>query len=149
MFKISDLQSQEASLKGLKRRSRIILFFLFFISLAGALQIIKLTVIDQENYATESENNRIIRVPVYPARGLIGLAKDNSLLVENIVAQQLRINLKSTADIDSTIKDIQETIGIPEETIRVFYKALSSNSRNSNIILIDDLSEEQLGDRQM
>ena len=144
MFKISDLQSQEASLKGLKRRSRIILFFLFFISLAGALQIIKLTVIDQENYATESENNRIIRVPVYPARGLIGLAKDNSLLVENIVAKQLRINLKSTADIDSTIKDIQETIGIPEETISVFYKALSSNSRNLNIILIDDLSEEQV-----
>ena len=144
MFKISDLQSQEASLKGLKRRSRIILFFLFFISLAGALQIIKLTVIDQENYAMESENNRIIRVPVYPARGLIGLAKDNSLLVENIVAQQLRINLKSTADIDSTIKDIQETIGIPEETISVFYKALSSNSRNSNITLMDDLSEEQV-----
>ena len=144
MFKISDLQSQEASLKGLKRRSRIILFFLFFIALAGALQIIKLTVIDQENYATESENNRIIRVPVYPARGLIGLAKDNSLLVENIVAKKLRINLKSTADIDSTIKDIQETIGIPEETIRVFYKALSSNSRNSNIILMDDLSEEQV-----
>ena len=144
MFKISDLQSQEASLKGLKRRSRIILFFLFFISLAGALQIIKLTVIDQENYAMESENNRIIRVPVYPARGLIGLAKDNSLLVENIVAKQLRINLKSTADIDSTIKDIQETIGIPEETMRAFYKALSSNSRNSNITLMDDLSEEQV-----
>jgi len=144
MFKISDLQSQEASLKGLKRRSRIILFFLFFISLASALQIIKLTVIDQENYVTESENNRIIRVPVYPARGLIGLAKDNSLLVENIVAQQLRINLKSTADLDSTIKDIQETIGIPEETVRAFYKALSSNSRNSNITLIDDLSEEQV-----
>ena len=144
MFKISDLQSQEASLKGLKRRSRIIFFFLFFISTEGALQIIKLTVIDQENYTTESENNRIIRVPVYPARGLIGLAKDNSLLVENIVAKQLRINLKSTADIDSTIKDIQETIGIPEETISVFYKALSSNSRNLNIILIDDLSEEQV-----
>jgi penicillin-binding protein 2 len=144
MFKISDLQSREASLKGLKRRSRIILFFLFFISLAGALQIIKLTVIDQENYATESEKNRIIRVPVYPARGLIGLAKDNSLLVENIVAQQLRINFKSTADIDSTIKDIQETIGIPEETIRAFYKALSSNPRNSSIAVMDDLSEEQV-----
>ena len=55
MFKISDLQSQEASLRGLKARSRIILFFLILISLAGVIQIVKLTVIDQENYVTESE----------------------------------------------------------------------------------------------
>ena len=144
MFKISDLQGQEASLKGLKRRSRIILGFLFFVSLAGVLQIVKLTVIDQENYATESEKNRIIRVPVYPSRGLIGLAKSNRLLVENIVAQQLTINFKSTADIDSTIVDIQKTIGIPEEFVRTFYKVLSSNPRNMNIILMDDLTEEQV-----
>ena len=144
MFKISDLQSQEASLRGLKARSRIILFFLIFISLAGVIQIVKLTVIDQENYVTESEKNRIIRVPVYPARGLIGLAKDNKLLVENIVAQQLTINSKSTTDIASTIVDIQKTIGIPEEVVSTFYKVLSSNPRNRNIILMDDLTEEQV-----
>ena len=144
MFKISDLQSQEASLRGLKARSRIILFFLIIISLAGVMQIVKLTVIDQENYVTESEKNRIIRVPVYPARGLIGLAKDNKLLVENIVAQQLTINSKSTTDIASTIVDIQKTIGIPEEVVTTFYKVLSSNPRNRNITLMDDLSEEQV-----
>ena len=144
MFKISDLQSQEASLRGLKARSRIILFFLIIISLAGVIQIVKLTVIDQENYVTESEKNRIIRVPVYPARGLIGLAKDNKLLVENIVAQQLTINSKSTTDIASTIVDIQKTIGIPDEVVRTFYKVLSSNPRNRNITLMDDLTEEQV-----
>ncbi|MDA7601102.1 penicillin-binding protein 2 [Gammaproteobacteria bacterium] len=144
MFKISDLQSQEASLRGLKARSRLILFFLIIISLAGVIQIVKLTVIDQENYVTESEKNRIIRVPVYPARGLIGLAKDNKLLVENIVAQQLTINSKSTTDIASTIVDIQKTIGIPEEVVRSFYKVLSSNPRNRNITLMDDLTEEQV-----
>jgi penicillin-binding protein 2 len=144
MFKISDLQSQEASLRGLKARSRIILFFLIIISLAGVIQIVKLTVIDQENYVTESEKNRIIRVPVYPARGLIGLAEDNKLLVENIVAQQLTINFKSTTDIASTIVDIQKTIGIPEEVVRTFYKVLSSNPRNRNITLMDDLTEEQV-----
>ena len=144
MFKISDLQSQEASLRGLKARSRIILFFLIIISLAGVIQIVKLTVIDQENYVTESEKNRIIRVPVYPARGLIGLAKDNKLLVENIVAQKLTINFKSTTDVASTILDIQKTIGIPEEVVLTFYKVLSSNPRNRNITLMDDLTEEQV-----
>ena len=144
MFKISDLQSQEASLRGLKARSRLILFFLIIISLAGVIQIVKLTVIDQENYVTESEKNRIIRVPVYPARGLIVLAEDNKLLVENIVAQQLTINSKSTTDIASTIVDIQKTIGIPEEVVRTFYKVLSSNPRNRNITLMDDLTEEQV-----
>ena len=144
MFRISDLQSQEASLRGLKARSRIILFLLLIISLAGVIQIVKLTVIDQENYVTESEKNRIIRVPVYPARGLIGLAKDNKLLVENIVAQKLTINFKSTTDIASTILDIQKTIGIPEEVVPTFYKVLSSNPRNRNITLMDDLTEEQV-----
>lgn len=144
MFKISDLQSQEASLRGLKARSRIILFFLILISLAGVIQIVKLTVIDQENYVTESEKNRIIRVPVYPSRGLIGLAKDNKLLVENIVVQQLTINFKSTTDIASTIVDIQKTIGIPEEFVTTFYKVLSSNPRNGNITLMDDLPEEKV-----
>jgi len=144
MFKISNLQSQEASLRGLKARSRIILFFLIIISLAGVIQIVKLTVIDQENYVTESEKNRIIRVPVYPARGLIGLAKDNKLLVENIVAQKLTINFKSTTDVASTILDIQKTIGIPEEVVLTFYKVLSSNPRNRNITLMDDLTEEQV-----
>ena len=144
MFKISDLQSQETSLRGLKARSRIILFFLIIISLAGVIQIVKLTVIDQENYVTESEKNRIIRVPVYPARGLIGLAKDNKLLVENIVAQKLTINFKSTTDVASTILDIQKTIGIPEEVVLTFYKVLSSNPRNRNITLMDDLTEEQV-----
>ena len=144
MFKISDLQSQEASLRGLKARSRIILFFLILISLAGVIQIVKLTVIDQENYVTESEKNRIIRVPVYPSRGLIGLAKDNKLLVENIVAQKLTINFKSTTDIASTIVDIQKTIGIPEEVVTTFYKVLSSNPRNGNITLMDDLPEEKV-----
>ena len=144
MFKISDLQSQEASLRGLKARSRIIFFFLILISLAGVIQIVKLTVIDQENYVTESEKNRIIRVPVYPSRGLIGLAKDNKLLVENIVVQQLTINFKSTTDIASTIVDIQKTIGIPEEFVTTFYKVLSSNPRNGNITLMDDLPEEKV-----
>ena len=144
MFKISDLQSQEASLRGLKARSRIIFLIIFIISLAGVIQIVKLTVIDQEDYVTESEKNRIIIVPVYPSRGLIGLAKDNKLLVENIVAQQLTINFKSTTDIASTIADIQKTIGIPEEVVRTFYKVLSSNPRNMNITLMDDLTEEQV-----
>ena len=144
MFKISDLQSQEASLRGLKRRSKIVMAFLFVLSLAGAIQILKLTVIQQENYVTESEKNRIIRVPVYPARGLIGLSGDDSLLVENIVSQKLTINLISTVNIDSTIKDIQKSIGIPEEVILSFYDSVSSNPRNTNITLMDDLSEEQV-----
>ena len=100
MFKISDLQSQESSLRGLKRRSKIVMAFLFVLSLAGAIQILKLTVIQQENYVTESEKNRIIRVPVYPARGLIGLSGDHSLLVENIVSQKLTINPISTVNIE-------------------------------------------------
>ena len=144
MFKISDLQSQEASLRGLKRRSKIVMAFLFVLSLAGVIQILKLTVIQQENYVTESEKNRIIRVPVYPARGLIGLSGDHSLLVENIVSQKLTINPISTVNIDSTIKDIQKSIGIPEEVIHSFYDGISSNPRNTNITLMDNLSEEQV-----
>ena len=133
MLHISDLQSQEASLKGLKRRSKIIMVFLFIISLASVIQILNLTVIDQENYVTESEKNRIVRIPVYPSRGLIALSNDNSVIVENIVSQKLTISLNSTEDVVSTISDIQKSIGISQEVIQSFFNVISSSSRNTNI----------------
>mgnify|MGYP003862620367 CR=1 FL=1 len=138
MLHISDLQSQESSLKGLKRRSKIIMVFLIIISLASVIQILNLTVIDQENYVTESEKNRIVRIPVYPSRGLIALSNDNSVIVENIVSQKLTISLNSTEDVVSTISDIQKSIGISQEVIQSFFNVTSSSSRNINITLIDD-----------
>ena len=144
MLHIPDVQSQEASLKGLKRRSKIIMVFLFIISLASVIQIINLTVIDQENYVTESEKNRIVRIPVYPSRGLIALSNDNSVIVENIVSQKLTISLNSTEDVVSTISDIQKSIGISQEVIQSFFNVTSSSSRNINLTLIDDMTEEQV-----
>lgn len=144
MLHISDLQSQESSLKGLKRRSKIIMVFLFIISLASVIQILNLTVIDQENYVTESEKNRIVRIPVYPSRGLIALSNDNSVIVENIVSQKLTISLNSTEDVVSTISDIQKSIGISQEVIQSFFNVTSSSSRNINLTLIDDMTEEQV-----
>jgi len=64
--------------------------------------------------------------------------------VENIVSQKLTISLNSTEDVVSTISDIQKSIGISQEVIQSFFNVTSSSSRNINLTLIDDMTEEQV-----
>ena len=66
-----DLRSNEKDLRALKQRSSFLFFFIFLLMIIGLFKIIELTVIDRQEYFSESEKNRIINVPIYPARGLI------------------------------------------------------------------------------
>ncbi len=56
----------------------------------GLSKIIELTVLDRQEYLTESEKNRIINIPIYPARGLIKLS-NGEIVAENIVTHDLII----------------------------------------------------------
>ena len=86
-----DLISNVNDLERLKRRSSLLFFFVFLLTVVGLSKIIELTVLDRQEYFTESEKNRIINVPVYPARGLIKLS-NGEIIAENIVTHDLSIN---------------------------------------------------------
>ena len=85
-----DLISNVNDLKRLKRRSSLLFFFVFLLTIVGLLKIIELTVLDRQEYFTESEKNRIINIPIYPARGLIKLS-NGEIIAENIVTHDLSI----------------------------------------------------------
>ena len=85
--------------------------------LLGLSKIIELTVLDRQEYLTESEKNRIINVPIYPAWGLIKLS-NGEIIAENIVMHDLSIK-KSLFDQSSTeINDLQRVLLEPELEIQ-------------------------------
>ena len=83
---IQDLKKDEKEIQSLKSRSRIVLVFISFLILLALFKIIQLTILNNIDYVTESDKNRIINTPLFPSRGLIQL-QDGTIIAENIVFQ--------------------------------------------------------------
>ena len=141
-----DLISNVNDLERLKRRSSLLFFFVFLLTVVGLSKIIELTVLDRQEYLTESEKNRIINVPIYPARGLIQLS-NGEIIAENIVTHDLSIK-KSLFDQSSTeISDLQRILLEPELDIQSNISQINNSS--DELILIPGLSSEQLAKYQI
>ena len=93
MRTIQDLRRDEKDTQSLRSRSGVIFFFLLILIISGVFKILQLTVLDRVSYAAESDKNRIINIPIYPARGLIKL-EDGTLIAKNIVTKDLYIKTK-------------------------------------------------------
>ena len=112
----------------------------------GLSKIIELTVLDRQEYFTESEKNRIINVPIYPARGLIKLS-NGEIIAENIVMHDLSIK-KSLFDQSLTqINDLQRILLEPELEIQSNISQITNSL--DELILIPGLSTEQLAKYQI
>ena len=141
-----DLISNVNDLERLKRRSSLLFFFVFLLTVVGLLKIIQLTVLDRQEYFTESEKNRIINIPIYPARGLIKLS-NGEIIAENIVTHDLSIK-KSLFDQSSTeINDLQRVLLEPELEIQSNISQITNSS--DELILIPGISSEQLAKYQI
>tara|TARA_B100001057_G_scaffold406973_1_gene420601 strand:+ start:1849 stop:3693 length:1845 start_codon:yes stop_codon:yes gene_type:complete len=140
MRNLRDLKKDDEEIRSLRSRSKIISLFLFILFLFGIFKIIELTVLDRVNYEAESDKNRIINLPIYPARGIIKLT-DGTIIAENIVTHDLYINgrkLNSAKDqIDQLFtKVLNEDRKLPE-------LVLDLNSQKK-IWLVKDLTEMEL-----
>ena len=137
---IQDLKKDEKEIQSLKSRSRIVLVFISFLILVGLFKIIQLTILDNNDYVTESDKNRIINIPLFPARGLIQL-QDGTIIAENIVFQGIYINRKfidsSGAQIELLYKKILQD--------RPKFSHLSNKGEfKEKIWLVDNLNEKEL-----
>ena len=141
-----DLINNVNDLERLKRRSSLLFFFVFLLTVVGLSKIIELTVLDRQEYLTESEKNRIINIPIYPARGLIKLS-NGEIIAENIVTHDLSIK-KSLFDQSLTqINDLQRILLEPELEIQSNISQITNSS--DELILIPGLSSEQLAKYQI
>ena len=90
MKNIQDLRKEEMEIRSLKGRFRVIFYPLLVLCLIGFFKIVQLTVLQQDSFEAESDKNRIVEIPIYPARGLFKL-EDGTVIAENIVTQELHI----------------------------------------------------------
>ncbi len=141
-----DLISNVNDLRRLKKRSSFLFFFVILLIAVGLFKIIELTVLDRQEYVTESEKNRIINVPIYPARGLIKLI-DGEIIAENIVTHDLLIKKTLFDKSANEINDLQRTLS--ESDLEAKTNFLQTTNGSNELILISGLSVEQLAKYQI
>ena len=116
MFEISNLERESKAFRLLRRRSNFLFLLILLVGLVTFFQITKLTVLDANIYTTIAEENRIVRVPIYPSRGLIKFS-DEELLVENIVSQALTLIPAKTSKLEKTLEELRLSLNLNEEEI--------------------------------
>lgn len=87
-----------------------------------------LQVVNYENYATQSDNNRILVQTVSPQRGLIFDSK-GKLLADNRPSYILSIVPENAPNIQETLKLLQNLLTISDDDIEDFYTSLKGNRR--------------------
>jgi penicillin-binding protein 2 len=87
-----------------------------------------LQVVNYENYATQSDNNRILVQTTHPKRGLI-FDTNGELLADNRPSYVLSLTPENIPDIAQTINILKNFVDIDEDDINRFHKALKSGRR--------------------
>ncbi len=140
------LNNSKNDLRKLKQRSSVLFILVSILMIAGLTKIIELTVIDRQEYFAESESNRIINVPIYPARGLIKLA-NGEIVAENVVMHDLTIKRSLFDKSASEINDLREMLSGSSTKFGKTNLTIINNS--DEIILYSSLDSSELAKYQL
>ena len=140
------LTSRSNDLIRLKQRSSVLFLLIFLFIVVGITKIIKLTVIDRQEYFTESEKNRIINIPIYPARGLIKLSS-GEIVAENIVIHQLVVKKSLFDKTTNEIEDLKKMLS--EDWVEIEEGNAKIINGSDEVILFSNLNSEQLAKYQV
>jgi len=128
----------------LKRRSKFLFILLGLFGILTLFQIIKLTIIDSGLYTTISDENRIVRVPIYPSRGLISLS-NGEIVVENVVSQTLLIIPAKIIDIERTLKELGDLLLVnKDQFLNLKERIASTKNKYEKLTLIENLNQDQV-----
>ena len=140
MKTIQDLRKDEKDAQSLRSRLGVIFSFLLILIIAGIFKIIQLTVLDRVDYVAVSDKNRIINIPIYPARGLIKL-EDGTIIAENIVTKGLYIERKL---FDTSRDQIEKLYTQILDESRAFDDQKLQIKNEEKIWLVRSLSQKEL-----
>ena len=140
MKTIQDLRKDEKDAQSLRSRSGVLFSFLLILIIAGIFKIIQLTVLDRVDYVAVSDKNRIINIPIYPARGLIKL-EDGTIIAENIVTKGLYIERKL---FDTSRDQIEKLYTQILDESRAFDDQKLQIKNEEKIWLVRSLSQKEL-----
>jgi penicillin-binding protein 2 len=95
-----------------------------------------------EDFATQSNNNRVLVRPVAPSRGLI-YDRNSKLIADNRPSYNLTIVPERSNDLDKLLADLSDVISISERDIQRFRKRLRQRRPFEQTNLRFNLSEEE------
>ena len=144
MSEFLNLDREKEAQTKLTNRSTFLLVLVGLFGFITLFQLVKLTVLDSGLYTTISDENRIVRVPIYPSRGLIKLS-NGEIITENIVSQALTISPSKTKDIEQTLKELKENLIINEKQLLAYKeKSIDKKSRYERVVIAENLSQQQI-----
>ena len=144
MSEFLNLDREKEAQTKLTNRSAFLLVLVGLFGFITLFQLVKLTVLDSGLYTTISDENRIVRVPIYPSRGLIKLS-NGEIVTENIVSQALTISTSKTKDIEQTLKELKENLIINEIQLLAYKeKSIDKKSKYERVVIAENLSQQQI-----
>ena len=144
MSEFLNLDREKEAQTKLTKRSTFLLVLVGLFGFITLFQLVKLTVLDSGLYTTISDENRIVRVPIYPSRGLIKLS-NGEIVTENIVSQALTISPSKTKDIEQTLKELKENLIINEKQLLAYKeKSIDKKSKYERVVIAENLSQQQI-----
>ena len=144
MSEFLNLDREKEAQTKLTNRSAFLLVLIGLFGFITLFQLVKLTVLDSGLYTTISDENRIVRVPIYPSRGLIKLS-NGEIVTENIVSQALTISPSKTKDIEQTLKELKENLIINEIQLLAYKeKSIDKKSKYERVVIAENLSQQQI-----
>ncbi len=144
MSEFLNLDRESKAQQQLKKRSVFLFLLISVLGVVTLFQLVKLTILDSTLYTTLSDENRIIRVPIYPSRGLIKLSNDE-IVTENIVSQALTMLPAKTQDIEKTLRELRTDLVIDDKQLLAFKeRTINKPSRYEKAVIVENLSPEQI-----
>ncbi|NIB41818.1 penicillin-binding protein 2 [Pseudomaricurvus alkylphenolicus] len=125
---------------------RLVVAALAIVGLMGVLiaRLYNLQVIDYQDYATQSDRNRVQVQPLPPTRGLI-FDRHGSLLADNRPSYTLTVIMEQVNDLDATLALLQRLAGVRDEELERFHKRLTQRRRPFEPVPLSyRLSEEEI-----
>ena len=134
-------QSAEANL--FARRTFIAFSGVVVLLIILFANVFSLQVSSYEKYQTRSNSNRIKLLPVAPNRGLI-YDRNGVILADNKPVYSLEIIPEDVEDIEKSVKEVSELLGISQERQAKFFKAVKGKRRFKPVELHTRLSDQQV-----
>ena len=125
---------------------RMVWIVCFVLVMMGALvaRYYNLQVTNYQNYATQSDDNRIHVQPIPPTRGLI-YDRNGVLLAENRPSFALTIIKERVQDLDQTLDLLSQIIAIDDDDLERFYDGLAQRRRPFEAVSLRyNLTEQEI-----
>ncbi len=126
-------------------RQRVLVgFVIVSICLLGLmLWYFRLQVVEHEDWAAQSEANRVKPRPIVPGRGII-YDRKGRVLADNVPAFRLDVVPNEAGDLDAMLKNLAGIIPFTPEELEAFAEARKGSRRYRPITLKLRLSEEEI-----